>query len=106
MRQSQTGYVPNRCILDNVVLAHEALVWVEESEQDFVVMLLDFEKVYDRLSWTSLEETLRKKGFGEVWIKWVRATYQEATMEVVINGSNTNPFKVESRVARLSVPSP
>ena len=98
IRRSQIGFVPNRCILNNVVLAQEAIVWAKESRQDLVVLLFDFEKTYDRLSWIFLEETLCKKGFAEEWIKWVRAMYVDATTEVVVNGSSTNPFKVKRSV--------
>lgn len=30
---SQTGFVPNRCILDNIFLAFEAIAWTKESKQ-------------------------------------------------------------------------
>lgn len=47
---TQTAFVKNRCILDNVFLAREAIGWATESGQDVVIMLLDFEKAYDRVN--------------------------------------------------------
>jgi hypothetical protein len=46
---SQTIFVQGRSILDNAFLAFEAMEWAKESDQD-LVLLLDFEKVYDRVN--------------------------------------------------------
>jgi hypothetical protein len=43
---SQTGFVPNRCILDNIFLAFEAIEWTLENKQNLSMLLLDFEKAY------------------------------------------------------------
>jgi len=55
------GFVERRRILDNVFMAQEALGWVEESEQNLVLLLLDFEKAFDRIEWVS------QPHFGQVW---------------------------------------
>ena len=47
---SHTGFVPNRCILDNVFLAFEAIEWSLENHQALSMLLLDFEKAYDRVN--------------------------------------------------------
>jgi hypothetical protein len=49
VRPNQTGFVEGRSILDNVFMAQEALEWAEESDQDFILLLLDFEKAFDRI---------------------------------------------------------
>jgi hypothetical protein len=59
------GFVEARSILDNVFLAQEALGWAEESEQDLVLLLLDFEKAFDRIEWGFLFTTLAKLGFSD-----------------------------------------
>lgn len=51
---SQTGFVPNMCILDNIFLAFEAMEWTLENKQELSMLLLDFEKAYDRVNWTFL----------------------------------------------------
>ncbi len=49
IRLNQTGFVEGRNILDNVFMAQEALRWAKESDQDLVLLLLDFEKAFDRI---------------------------------------------------------
>lgn len=53
IRPNQTGFVEERSILDNNFLAQEALDWTSESGQDLVLLLLDFEKTFDRIEWGS-----------------------------------------------------
>ena len=48
---SQTSFVPNRCILDNIFLAFEAIEWALESNQATSMRLLDFEKAYTTRKW-------------------------------------------------------
>jgi hypothetical protein len=40
--------VEGRSILDNAFIAQETLEWAEESDQDLVLLLLDFEKAFDK----------------------------------------------------------
>jgi hypothetical protein len=58
-------------ILDNDVLAHEFLKWVVDSEQNLALLLLDFQKTFDKIEWGFLFPTLSKLGFNPEWIKWV-----------------------------------
>jgi hypothetical protein len=49
IRPNQTDFVEGRSIIDNNFLVQEALVWAPESSQDLVLLLLDFEKAFDRI---------------------------------------------------------
>jgi hypothetical protein len=44
---SQTTFLQGRRIFDNVLMANEAISWVEENNQTLVILLLDFEKAFD-----------------------------------------------------------
>ncbi len=75
IRPNQTGFVEGRSILDNVFMAQEGLGWAEESGQDLVLLLLDFEKAFDRIEWGFLFTALSKLGFNDTWVRWVGALY-------------------------------
>jgi hypothetical protein len=68
IRPNQTGFVEGRSIINNTFMAQEALDWAEESKQDLVLLLLDFEKAFDRIEWGFLFLALAKLGFSETWI--------------------------------------
>ncbi|MCO5571134.1 hypothetical protein L7F22_024867 [Adiantum nelumboides] len=58
IHSSQTGFVQDRSILDNVVTSYEAVEWARQTEQPIAIMLHDFEKAYDRVDWGFLEGTI------------------------------------------------
>jgi hypothetical protein len=77
--------VEGRSILDNTFLVQEALDWVEESDQDLVLLLLDLEKAFDRIEWGFLFEALAKLGFCNQWIHWVHSLYHSASSVIKLN---------------------
>jgi hypothetical protein len=85
IRQNQTGFVEGRSISDNVFIAQESLGWAEESNQDLVLLLLDFEKTFDRIEWGFLFGALERLGFGSTWIRWIKALYKGVTSVVRMN---------------------
>lgn len=50
IRKTQIGFVGGHNILDNIFLAKESLAWDLESNHNLVLMLLDFEKAFDKIS--------------------------------------------------------
>ena len=95
---SQTGFVPNRCILDNIFLAFEAIEWTLENKQDLSMLLLDFEKAYDRVNWTFLRQVMGKMGFHPTWIRQVMALNENASAAVIVNGEQSQSFKLQRSV--------
>jgi mannosylglycoprotein endo-beta-mannosidase len=98
IRPNQTRFVEGRSILDNVFIAQEALSWAEESNQDLVLLLLDFEKAFDIIEWGFLFGALEKLGFGDTWIRWVKALYKGASSAVKLNGETGLDFKLARSV--------
>lgn len=98
VKKTQTGFVKGRCILDNVLLAYESMNWALESDQDLVLLLLDFEKAYNRISWTFLEETLVALGFSSKWISWVQTLYCGTEVSVLVNGVLGEAFELQRSV--------
>jgi len=66
--------------------------WALESSQPMVMLLLDFEKEYDRVEWSFFEGTMAKMGFNEQWIKWIRVLHVDSWCTVGINITQSQPF--------------
>ncbi len=98
IRPGQTGFVEGRSILDNTFLAQEAQDWAEESDQDLVLLLLDFEKAFDRIEWSFLFEALTKLGFCSKWVRWVNSLYTSATSAIKLNGVEGSHFPLARSV--------
>ena len=65
VQQSQTTFMPDRNILEGVVVLHETLHEIHSKNLDGVVFKVDFEKAYDKVKWPFLQQALRMKGFDE-----------------------------------------
>jgi hypothetical protein len=64
-----------RSILDNYFLAQESLEWTIDNGHDLIMLLLDFEKTFDRIEWGFLFPAMSKLNFSPKWIKWVSSLY-------------------------------
>ncbi|MCO5597486.1 hypothetical protein L7F22_051564 [Adiantum nelumboides] len=81
IHSSQIGFVQDRSIMANVVTFYETVEWARQTEQPIAIMLLDFEKAYDKVDWDFLEGTLSRMGFPQSWIQVISALAQIATAE-------------------------
>ena len=46
---------------------------------------IDFEKAYDKVKWSFLQQTLRMKGFNEKWCDWVGRYVQGGSVGIRVN---------------------
>jgi hypothetical protein len=98
IRPNQTGFVEGRSILDNTFLAQEAQAWAEESNQDLILLLLDFEKAFDKIEWSFLFKALTKLGFCPKWVSWVSSFYTSASSTIKLNGVVGSAFPLARSV--------
>ena len=54
-----------------MVAAHKIIHEVHRKKDSGVILKLDYEKAYDRVSWDFLEEMLKSRGFGDKWRWWI-----------------------------------
>ncbi len=51
-----------------------------------MLLLLDFEKAFNRIEWGFFFKALEKFGFASQWIHWVRSLYHLASLAIKLNG--------------------
>ena len=103
IHDTQTGFVKERSILDNIFTFWEAVSLARLREEPLVVLLLDFEKAYDRVDWDFLEATMLRMGFPWPWIQGVAALYRSAHSQVLLAGDRGELFPI-SRSVRQGCP--
>jgi hypothetical protein len=64
-RPSQTAFMQGRNILDGVVVLHETVHELHRKKLNGIILKIHFEKAYDKVKWSFLQQTLRMKGFSE-----------------------------------------
>jgi hypothetical protein len=89
----QTAFIPGRNILEGIVIAQEVLHELKVTKTPGVILKLDFEKAYDKVSWSFLEEVMRAKGFDEVWIQWINSAVKGGRVCIDVNGERGEFFR-------------
>lgn len=82
---------------------HEVLHSMRNIKNPTVVIKLDMEKEYDRVSWIFLDMILDSFRFGQIWRHWVMECISSLMFLVIINGEVTSFFKSQ-RGIRLGDP--
>lgn len=93
LRNTQAYSIPGRDICDTISSIRDTITHMKEGIGDIVVSL-DLNKAFDRVSHGFLYRVLEKAGFGKRLIGWVRRIYSSAVSCVKINGVVTNVFKL------------
>jgi hypothetical protein len=68
---SQTAFMSGRNIMEGVVILHETIRELHTRKQDGVIFKIDFEKAYDKVKWSFLQQALRMKGFSTKWCRCI-----------------------------------
>jgi hypothetical protein len=62
---SQTTFMHGRNIMEGVVILYETIHELHRKKMNGVILKIDFEKAYEKVKWSFLQQTLRMKGFSE-----------------------------------------
>jgi hypothetical protein len=75
-----------RNILVGVVSLHETVHELHSKKLNEVILKLDFEKAYDKVKWSFLQQTLIMKGFSAEWRALIYSFVSEGSVAVKVNG--------------------
>lgn len=91
---NRSGFVKGRNITENILFAQEIIKDIGKRNKNVnVVVKLDIEKAYDRVSWVFLIKVLRRFGFLEIMIDIIWRLISNNWYPVVINGKTYGFFK-------------
>ena len=93
IEESQGAFVAGRQILDNILVANEAVEDYRKTGRFGVVFKIDFKKAYDFVEWGFLDFVLERKGFGSLWRKWITGCLSTASFSIFINGRPRGKFR-------------
>ena len=82
----QKGFVNGRFIGENTRITSDIINERNRQNINGLIILIDFEKAFDSISWDFILNSLKKINFGEGTIKWVRSLQLNSTSKLLQNG--------------------
>jgi len=74
-------------------MANEVLKDIKRKKKSGVCLKVDFEKAYDSVRWSFLLDMLRRLGFHDRWLVWIKGCLISSSVSVLVNGSPFEEFK-------------
>jgi hypothetical protein len=71
-------------------VANEIVHNIHKSKEPGVILKLDFEKAYDRVSWQFLFDMLQYRNFDSLWIKWIQQIVIGVFLGILVNGEESS----------------
>ena len=63
----QSAYVGGKNILDGPLMINELVMWLKKTNREALILKVDFNKLFDSLSWDFLISTMDRLGFPSRW---------------------------------------
>ena len=67
----QKGFVEGRYIGEAIRSTYDIIQWAKDNHKTGIILLIDFEKAYDSISFSYIQKCMNFFNFGENLIKWV-----------------------------------
>jgi hypothetical protein len=99
----QTGFVPNRQIGTNIILAQNIISHMKENQQEGIMMGIDYEKAFDTIEWTYITKSMKHFNFPPIFIEWIKTLYNNISTGILNNGHSSQFFH-PSRGVRQGCP--
>jgi exonuclease III len=83
---TQTGFIKGRFIGETTRFVYDIMNYAEKNKLPGLLMLIDFEKAFDSISWKFLIKALKKYNIGDDFIKWVNLLNKDIFASVIQMG--------------------
>ncbi|CAI5466175.1 unnamed protein product [Closterium sp. Yama58-4] len=84
--ERQYGFIPGRRLADAVSTVADVIDAAAEGDEDWLLLLVDFQKAYDSVSRDFLFATMEKMGFPGKFIAWTKGLHEGAGTKLMVNG--------------------
>lgn len=92
---TQTTFVSGCQIRDNILIVQEVIhtMTTKQGKKGYMTIKIDFEKAYDQLKWSFIQNTLFEIKFPQLLISYIMECITTSTMQVLWNGEPTDSFR-------------
>lgn len=92
--------------MEGVIILHESLHELHRKKMSGVILKRDFEKAYDKVNWSFLQQTLRMKDFSEQWCQWINQFVSKGSVGIKVNDDIGHYFPTKKGLRQGSPLSP
>ena len=92
----QNGFVPGRTLASNIMRTTEVVAHMNRVNKPGIVVMIDFEKCFDRIEHNSIEGVFRYFGFGQYMIGLIMMLFKDIQV-CTLNNGYTSDFFVKGR---------
>ena len=85
----------DKFIGDNIRLVYDVLAEANTSQKRGILLLIDFEKAFDSVSWSFIYKFLIYFNFPENTLNWIKLFNTEIKSRVIINNTISSWFRLE-----------
>ena len=91
----QKGYVPNRFIGEVTRTTYDIFHYAKENNLPGMILLIDFEKAFDSVSFKMIDSTLEMFGFGQYYREWIAILLKDFEACINTSGNISKRFPVK-----------
>ena len=91
----QTGFIKGRFIGESTRLVYDLMNYAEKKKITGLLMLIDFEKAFDSISWKFMYTVLEAFNFDQKFIKWIKLFNTEITASILQVGVLSDFFPIK-----------
>ena len=93
----ETAYIKGRYIGESVRLIDDLLRYAEDKNIDGILFAADIEKAFDSVDHNFMFPALKRFGFGNDFVQWIKTIFKKSQSCVMNNGTSTGYFNLERR---------
>ena len=91
----QTGFIKGRYSGESTRLIYDIMNYTEVKNKNGLLMLIDFEKAFDSISWKFMYNILQFLGFSESFIRWIKLMNTDLNASILQAGVKSDLFPIE-----------
>lgn len=91
----QTGFIAGRYMGENTRQIYDIMQYAEENNIPGLLLLIDFEKAFDSLSWKFIFKVLEFFNFSKTIVSWIKVLYKNSQQCINIGGNLSQFFQIQ-----------
>lgn len=101
--QHQSSFIPERQIADNIIVFQEVLnsMRTRKGQVGWMIMKIDLEKAYDKLSWECINESLSDIGFNTAWKRNIMSCISTSRLAINWSGQQSDWFRPSRGIRQM-----